>query len=107
MTALFELIEIEATFQTWARTRRKHGLTTLAVPSFMRLTFALIGVGAVFIIVSAVRAESTRTTCYDSGNTRICDTFDSYGAIISKSRCYRSGKDLRCDTQNFQPVPRQ
>ena len=54
-----------------------------------------------------MRAEQTRTTCYDSGKTRICETFDGMGNIISKSRCYRSGKDLRCDTQNFQPIPRE
>jgi hypothetical protein len=79
------------------------------IPFFLRWTFALIGIACVFVIVSAVRADAqqTRTTCYDSGNTRICETFDSYGAILSKSPCYRSGKDLRCDTQNFQPVPRQ
>jgi hypothetical protein len=46
-------------------------------------------------------AQQTRTTCYDSGSTRICETFDGMGNVISKSRCYKSGRDTRCDTLNF------
>ena len=43
----------------------------------------------------------TRTTRYNSGSTRICDTFDSMGNPIAKSRCYQSGKDTRCDNTSF------
>ena len=62
------------------------------------------------VAVPAHPQQRTRTTCYDSGPTRICETFDQYGAITSKSRCYQSGRDTRCDTQNFgqttpTPVP--
>jgi hypothetical protein len=58
------------------------------------------------LVLAAVAApahaqQQTRITCYDSGNTRICETFDRYGALLSKSRCYKSGRDVRCDTQNF------
>lgn len=49
--------------------------------------------------------QQTRTTCYDSGSTRICETFDGMGNIIAKSRCYQSGKDTRCDTQSFGQTP--
>jgi hypothetical protein len=77
------------------------------IPFFMRWAFAFIGIAAVFVIVGAARAEAqnTRTTCYDSGPTRICDTFDNMGNIISKSRCYKSGNDTRCDTQSFSGTP--
>jgi hypothetical protein len=46
-------------------------------------------------------AQNQRTTCYDSGPTRICDTFDGMGNIVSKSRCYQSGSTTRCDSQSF------
>jgi len=46
-------------------------------------------------------AHSQRTTCYDSGNTRICDTHDGMGNIVAKSRCYQSGRDTRCDTTSI------
>ena len=49
--------------------------------------------------------QQTRTTCYDSGSTRICETFDQHGALLSKSRCYKSGHDTRCDTQSFSGTP--
>ena len=59
-------------------------------------------VAAVNIALAVVvHAQQTRTTCYDFGPTRICETFDHYGAILSKSRCYQSGWDTRCDTQTF------
>jgi hypothetical protein len=46
----------------------------------------------------------------DSGNTRICETFEGMGNIVSKSRCYQSGRDTRCDNQSINstaplPVP--
>jgi hypothetical protein len=62
---------------------------------------------AALTVIARAQSQQTRTTCYHSGSTEICETFDQYGAILSKSRCYRSGKDLRCDTQNFQPLHRQ
>ena len=75
-----------------------------AVISFIRgyalgLFYTVVFIAALAVIAHA--QQQTRTTCYDSGNTRICDTFDQYGAIISKSRCYRSGRDTRCDTQSI------
>ena len=45
--------------------------------------------------------QQTRTTCYDSGSTRICETFDGMGNVVAKSRCYQSGKDTRCDNTSF------
>ena len=75
------------------------------LPMILRgFAFGLLVVGAVLalhvVLLAAVALaqQQTRTTCYDSGNTRICETFDSMGNPISKSRCYRSGKDWRCDT---------
>ena len=69
----------------------------------VRWTFALIGIAGMFIIVGAARAETTRTTCYDSGRDRICETKTEYGAVVSKSRCYQSGKDTRCDSEGAPP----
>jgi hypothetical protein len=51
--------------------------------------------------VPAHAQQQTRTTCYDSGKTRICDTVDNMGNPVSKSRCYQSGRDTRCDTKTF------
>jgi hypothetical protein len=76
-------------------------------PFVVRWVFALIGFAAVLFIVVAARAQPTQTRCYDAGPTKVCETKDQNGAVISQSRCYKSGKDLHCDTQNFQPVPRQ
>ena len=64
----------------------------------------LIILGLALAAVPA-HAQQMRTTCYDSGPTRICETFDQYGAIISKSRCYQSGHDTRCDTQSSSGTP--
>lgn len=61
----------------------------------IKLAFALV------LLSTAVHAQNQRTTCYDSGNTRICDTRDGMGNITSKSRCYQSGSDTRCETQSF------
>jgi hypothetical protein len=59
------------------------------------------------LVLTAVmaHAQQTRTTCYRSGSTEICETFDNMGNPISKTRCYRSGKDTRCDTQSFSGTP--
>ena len=43
-------------------------------------------------------AADFQTTCYNSGSTRICETRDRSGHVVSKSRCYRSGRDTKCDT---------
>ena len=59
-------------------------------------------------LVPPAHAQQTRTTCYDSGSTRICETRDGMGNIVSKSRCYQSGRDVRCDNQSIngtQPLP--
>jgi hypothetical protein len=62
---------------------------------------------ALVLVASPAHAQQrTRTTCYDAGPTRVCETKDQNGAVISKSRCYQSGRDVRCDTQNFD-TPRQ
>jgi hypothetical protein len=53
------------------------------------------------VLTVPAQAQQTRTTCYDSGNTRICDTFDGMGNPISKSRCYKSGQDTRCETKGI------
>lgn len=66
----------------------------------IRLTILALALAAL-----PAHAQNTRTTCYDSGNTRICDTFDGMGNIVSKSRCYKSGRDTRCDTQSFSGTP--
>jgi hypothetical protein len=60
---------------------------------------------AVVLTALPASAQNTRTTCYDSGSMRICDTFDGMGNPISKSRCYKSGHDTRCDTQSFSGTP--
>jgi len=48
----------------------------------------------IFALVLALpaRAQSQRTTCYDSGNTRICETFDSMG---NRSRKAAARSDFR------------
>ena len=69
------------------------------LPTIIR-GFAL-GLLIVLAVVAVAHAQQTRTTCYDSGNTRICETFDGMGNIIAKSHCYQSGRDTRCETQNF------
>ena len=56
---------------------------------------------AVVLAAAPAHAQQTRTTCYDAGPTRICETFDGMGNVIAKSRCYQSGKDTRYDTQSF------
>jgi hypothetical protein len=67
----------------------------------------MIRLATTLIVLAAMpaHAQKTRTTCYDSGPTRICETFDQYGALLSKSRCYKSGHDTRCDTQSFSGTP--
>lgn len=58
------------------------------------------------ILIAAVllstpgEAQNQRTTCYDSGPTRICETRDSSGNVVSKSRCYRSGNETRCESSS-------
>ena len=66
----------------------------------------LLILALVLAAVPALAQQRTRTTCYDSGATRICETFDSMGNTISKSRCYKSGNDTRCDTQTFSGTTR-
>jgi hypothetical protein len=77
--------------------------TILRALSFALLVVALVAAVNIALAVVAVAhaQQQTRTTCYDSFPARICETFDSMGNIISKSRCYRSGNDTRCDTQTF------
>jgi hypothetical protein len=65
------------------------------------LVVALVAAVNIALASVAHAQQQTRTTCYDSGNTRICDTFDGMGNPISKTRCYKSGKDTRCDTQSI------
>ena len=79
------------------------GLALYFLPTILRaLTFALLVVGAVLALnITLAHAQSQRTTCYDAGNTRICETFDSMGNPISKTRCYQSGRDTRCDIQSI------
>jgi hypothetical protein len=60
-----------------------------------------VALGVTIWWITDANAQAQRTTCYDSGNSRICDTFDSMGNITSKSRCYQSGNSTRCDTQSF------
>lgn len=70
-------------------------------PFIVRGFFAFIGFAVVVLIVGAAlsaKAQTQRTTCYDSGNTRICNTYDSMGNSISTTRCYQSGRDQRCET---------
>ena len=80
------------------------------LPTLLRgFAIGLLIVGA-FAVVVAHAQQQTRTTCYDSGSTRICETFDGMGNVTSKSRCYQSGRDTRCDTRSINdtmplPVP--
>ena len=67
----------------------------------MTCTKKLLILALVLGAVPALAQQQTRTRCYDSGATRICETFDRMGNTISKSRCYKSGNDTRCDTQNL------
>ena len=57
----------------------------------------------VLLVLAAVpaSAQTSRTTCHDSGATRICETFNSMGSMVSRSRCYQSATTTRCDTQSF------
>jgi hypothetical protein len=77
------------------------------LPTILRaLSFALlvVGAGLALNIALAHAQQQTRTTCYDSGNTRICDTFDGMGNPISKTRCYMSGNDTRAATPRASTV---
>jgi hypothetical protein len=67
----------------------------VAVKKIVMIALALAAVPA------QAQAQNQRTTCYDSGNTRICDTVDGMGNPVSKTRCYKSGKDTRCDTTSI------
>ena len=56
---------------------------------------------ALALVLLSTAAHAQRTTCYDSGNTRICDSVDAMGNPTAKTRCYKSGNDTRCDTQSI------
>ena len=76
------------------------GVALYFLPTIIRgFALGLLVVAALAVVAHA--QQQTRTACYDSGSTRICETFDSMGNPISKSRCYKSGKDTRCDTQSI------
>jgi hypothetical protein len=92
------------------------GLVLWLLPVFLRgFAFGLLVVGAVLALRTVLLAavvlaqQPQRTTCYDSGSARICETFDQMGNPTSKTRCYQSGKDMRCDSQSINggatPVP--
>ena len=88
------------------------GVALWLLPTILRgFAFGLPVVGAVLalhvVLLAAVALaqQQTRTTCYDSFPARICETFDSMGNIISKSRCYRSGNETRCETFGGQTAP--
>ncbi len=80
-------------------------------PETPALMLVITGVAILVMCVLALagappaHAQRTRTTCYHSGSTEICETFDSMGNPISKSRCYKSSYDTRCDTQSFSGTP--
>ena len=52
---------------------------------------------AASVMLPDAYAADFQTTCYNSGSTRICETRDRSGHVVSKSRCYRSGRDTKCD----------
>lgn len=76
------------------------GRAIIRALGFIATVLALL-VAVNVVLFAGAFAQNTRTTCYDSGNTRICETFDGMGNVVAKSRCYQSGRDTRCETQSF------
>ena len=76
------------------------------LPFLRGFAIGLLIVGA-FVVVVAHAQQQTTTRCYDAGPTKVCETKDHNGAVISTSRCYQAGKDTRCDTTSSSGTPQR